>query len=287
VKNKLLDIHLTSILEHFSTPLHFAQKHYGLDAKLVPFPSGTGHMVQSLQSSEIDVGIGLTEGWVNGLAKLKEDAKYMVVGSYVKTPLCWAISTGVDRDVTVESLKGGHIGISRFGSGSYVMSFVLADQEGWLADGKAPFDFVELQTFEKLRKGVNDGTADAFMWEHFTSKRYWDNGDIKRIGEIYTPWASWKIVASNPSDTKVTDFLKKLNQGVAHFNANKEEAVEYISTHLDYSADDARAWLKTVEFEQDVTIPGTKDIEKTVEILGKAGLLDTKEISAEKMIYSK
>jgi ABC-type nitrate/sulfonate/bicarbonate transport system substrate-binding protein len=245
-------------------------------------------MVQSLQSSEIDIGIGLTEGWVNGLAKLKQDAKYKIVGSYVKTPLCWAISTGVDRDVSVDGLKDGKIGISRFGSGSYVMSFVLADQKGWLEGkaGQAPFEFAELSTFDKLRKGVNDGTADAFMWEHFTSKRYWDNGEIKRIGEIYTPWASWKIVASNPSDAKVVDFLEKLNKGVSHFNANKEEAVEYISTSLDYSAEDARAWLKTVEFEEDVTIPGNQDIEKTVEILGKAGLLDTKETSASEMIQS-
>ena len=27
--------------EHFSTPLHFAQKHFGLEATLIPFPSGT------------------------------------------------------------------------------------------------------------------------------------------------------------------------------------------------------------------------------------------------------
>ncbi|KAF2673033.1 hypothetical protein BT63DRAFT_410089 [Microthyrium microscopicum] len=273
--------------EHFSTPIHFAEKYHGLEAELVSFPSGTGHMIQSLQASDIDVGIGLTEGWVNGLAKFKEEAKYKIVGSYVKTPLCWAISTGVKRDVTVDSLKGGKIGVSRIGSGSYVMPFVLADGKGWLRDsspGKSPFEFVELQTFEKLRKGVNDGTADSFMWEHFTSKRYWDNGDIKRIGEIYTPWASWKIVAADPKDARVGDLLKKLNQGIKHFNENNEEAVEYISTNLDYSAEDAREWLKTVQFEADTIIPGKEDIEKTISILGKAGLLDPDTVSIESMI---
>lgn len=77
-----------SLIEHFSTPLHFAQKHFGLNATLVPFPSGTGHMITSLQADEIDVGIGLTEGWVAGLGKHGEKAGYKIVGTYVETPLC-------------------------------------------------------------------------------------------------------------------------------------------------------------------------------------------------------
>jgi ABC-type nitrate/sulfonate/bicarbonate transport system substrate-binding protein len=124
-------------------------------------------MIESLKAQEIDIGIGLTEGWVAGLAKSKStDQKlpYKIVGSYVRTPLCWAISTGTLRDINrVEQLRGGKIGVSRIGSGSYVMSFVLADQLGWLKDRETPFEFVPLGTFEKLRAGVNDETVDAFM----------------------------------------------------------------------------------------------------------------------------
>jgi hypothetical protein len=78
--------------EHFSTPLHFAQKHFGLDAELIPFPSGTGHMITALHAGEIDVGIGLTEGWVAGLGKAQQqgdqDGGFKMVGTYVETPLC-------------------------------------------------------------------------------------------------------------------------------------------------------------------------------------------------------
>lgn len=76
--------------EHFSTPLYFAQKHFGLDAKLVPFPSGTGHMITALRGNEIDIGIGLTEGWIAGLGKsdVEGDGGYRLVGTYVETPLC-------------------------------------------------------------------------------------------------------------------------------------------------------------------------------------------------------
>lgn len=76
--------------EHFSTPIHFAQKYFGLDAELIPFISGTGHMITALRAGEIDVGIGLTEGWVAGLGKedAPGDGGYRLVGTYVQTPLC-------------------------------------------------------------------------------------------------------------------------------------------------------------------------------------------------------
>jgi len=172
------------------------------------------------------------------------------------------------------------------GSGSYVMGFVFADSQSWLqGPGQAPFEVVPLQTFAKLRDAVNDGqTADFFMWEHFTSKRYYDNKSIKKIGEIYTPWSSWKIVARDDAkDTRLQDFFEKLNQGVEYFEAHDDEAVKYISTELDYSEGDAREWLGTVRFAKDVKGVRMETVEKTVEVLKKAGVLEG-DISIEAMV---
>ena len=81
-------------------------------------------MIVSLAANEIDVAIGLTEGWVAGLAKhlasytnSSEKAPYKIVGTYVETPLCWAISTGANRpDITsVDVLCGKKMGVSRIG----------------------------------------------------------------------------------------------------------------------------------------------------------------------------
>ncbi|TVY46691.1 hypothetical protein LCER1_G007229, partial [Lachnellula cervina] len=283
--------------EHFSTPLYFAQKHFALSATLIPFPSGTGHMITSLRAGEIDVGIGLTEGWVAGLgtatgSAAENEGGYKIVGTYVETPLSymlpnppgWAISTGSSRsDITsIADLKAHNkIGVSRIGSGSYVMGFVLADSQGWLdtdTSSTSPFEVKPLQTFEKLRGAVNDGTADFFMWEHFTSKRYYDNGEIKRVGEIYTPWPSWEIVASTTTTSPSTDprlaaLFQKLDLGIAYFETHLEEAVQYISGSLDYSVGDAKEWLQTVRFAR-----GTRGVEKgvvegAVGVLRKAGVL--------------
>ncbi|KAK8096664.1 uncharacterized protein PG998_004886 [Apiospora kogelbergensis] len=288
--------------EHFSTPLYFAQKHFGLQAALTAFPSGTGHMITALRENEIDVAIGLTEGFVAGLGKedTPGDGGYRIVGTYVETPLCWAISTGAKRPEisSVSSLKNSKVGVSRIGSGSYVMSYVLADKEGWLANTSSsdvgPYkDFVVLQTFDKLRNAVNDGTADFFMWEHFTSKKYYDSGEIRRVGEIYTPWPSWKIVAStssvpNPAkDQRLQDLFRKLDQGVKYFGEHQDEAVEYISTALDYSKEDATEWLKTVRFCTETAGVDVKVIDNCISILRKAGVLqEGKGMQAPEMLVS-
>lgn len=170
-------------------------------------------------------------------------------------------------------------------SGSYVMGFVFADTKSWLRTADhPPFEVVPLQTFTKLRDAVNDGTADFFMWEHFTSKRYHDNKSIKRIGEIYTPWSSWMIVARDDArDPRLEEFFEKLNQGVDYFLQHLDEAVKYISTELDYSEEDAREWLRTVRFADDVKGVTMDTVERTVEVLKKAGVLEG-EIALETMV---
>lgn len=204
----------------------------------------------------------------------------------------WAISTGSNRPTitSTDSLQSSKCGVSRIGSGSYVMAFVLADQRGWLSPSPStspPFDFIPLQTFDKLREGVNNSTADFFMWEHFTSKKYYDKGEIKRVGEIYTPWSSWKIVASTsiPStDERLEQLFSKLDQGVEYFGKNEKESVEYISTHLDYSEADAKEWLKTVQFATSTRGVDVGVIQSTVKTLRKAGVLGEKGMEAEGMI---
>ncbi|KAL8697667.1 MAG: hypothetical protein Q9201_007014 [Fulgogasparrea decipioides] len=281
--------------EHFSTPLHFAKTFFSLSADLIPFPSGTGHMVNSLKAGEIDVAIGLTEGWVAALAtqsqspnQSNKENNFKIVGTYVESPLCWAISTGSNRsDITsVADLRGKKLGVSRVGSGSYVMGFVLADRERWLSSSSTtstpsdpPFEVMPLQNFESLRRGVSDGTADFFLWEYFTSKRYYSPDasphPIKQIGEIYSPWSSWKIVARTPliGQAELEELLEKLNLGIRYFGEHGDEAVKYISTQLDYEEEDAKEWLKTVRFSVDVRGVKKVVVEKTVEVLEKAGVV--------------
>lgn len=274
------------IPEHFSTPIQFAQaKGYftenGISVDLIPFLSGSGHLIQSLKNDEIDIAIGLTEAFVRGLADTEKDEvlKYQIVGTYVNSPLNWAVSTGINRDDvnSLEQLEGGNIGVSRIGSGSYVMSYVLALDQGFKKS--PPFrDFPVCHTFEQLRKSVNNSSCDAFMWEYFTTKKYYDNPkELKMIGNIYTPWPSWVIVRNTKLSQDVTlKFTKGLDQGISYFNENHEEAIKYIHENLDYTEEDAREWIKTVEFNDGgchIFVDGPNVIEKTINVLSTARVL--------------
>ncbi|SJM86535.1 uncharacterized protein ZBIST_2910 [Zygosaccharomyces bailii] len=266
--------------EHFSTPIHFAQtqgffQKQGLNVELVPYPSGSGHLIQSLDHGELDCAVGLTEAFVRGMATSK--AKYSIVGTYVDSPLHWAVSTGAQRSElrSLKQLEGKRIGVSRIGSGSYVMSFVLALQQGFNA--QKPFaDFPVCHTFEQLRKSVNDKTADAFMWEYFTTKKYYDGPqpELKMLGSIYTPWPSWVLVRQESLPTEQANKLAKaLDEGIAYFEQNPEESIAYIET-LGYSQEDAREWLNTVKFSKNCSEPLSDEVhENVLQILRTAGVI--------------
>lgn len=288
------------IPEHFSTPLFLAQTHgyyadRGLEVEFVPVVEGSGRLIKLLEEKKVDVAIGLTEAFVASIAN--GNTAFNVVGTYVQSPLQWAISTGKSRDIHSPSdLAGKRIGVSRIGSGSYVMSFVLGLQHNF----PEPYfsDFPVLHNFQNLRDSVNlnytdDSGAkvdsDAFMWEHFTSKKYYDNGEIRRVGEIYTPWPLWVVTATSEAaeNQAVGDFLAAARRGVEYFWGHREEAVAHILTHLNYTAEDARLWMETVEFNRDI---GAADIDwervvvKTSGVLRAAGVITEEPESVEKLL---
>ena len=289
------------IPEHFSTPLHFASKHFALNADLINEPLGTGALTARLKlpadsPEALDIAVGLTEGFVSDLGKNKLAGKqsgYGLVGTYVESPLCWAIVTGAGRqDVKgLDGLKGRKVGVSRLLSGSHVMSFVLADQHDWLdstGEGNPPFDAQIIGDFAALRAAVNDGRADMFMWEHFTTKHYWDNGELKRLGEIYTPWPSWMIAARETVDEgALAEVFQKVNDGVRYYQQDTEDAIDHITSTMKYSREDAQAWMKTVRFAVDVRGVASSVVDKTVEILRKAGVLTEAAGGSKHMITLK
>ena len=264
------EIRIGYVPEHYLAPLHLAKSYFQDPVTLVPFPSGTGHMIASLRANEIDLAIGLTEGWVAGLMTDDGQQKrgYSIVGSWCKTPLRWAIVTGKNRDDinSVDDLRQHRrVGVSRIGSGSHIMAFVLAEQQGWLKSDKVSKDeglvLAPLGPFKDLRDGVSgtETQADFFMWEHFTTKAFWEgeNAPLKRIGEIYTPWPAWHIAASSStfpepaSDPKLLKLFDCFDRGVRDFEADRASIAKRIAQgefNCDYSESDATEWMKGVQF---------------------------------------
>lgn len=247
-------------------------------------------MITEFQKPEptLDLAIGLTEAWLAGILNTptNQALSYQVVGQWVTSPLRWAIVTGRSRkDITsvADLQKKKTVGVSRHGSGSHIMASVLAQERGWpgLESAAASFKVKPLGAFPDLIRGVNDGEADFFMWEHFTTKPSWTGPDarLKRIGEIYAPWPGWMIAASTAAFPSkhygdLGKVFKGLENAIAQFTQDKEKSIEMLGTGelaCIYEEDDAREWIEGVTYSDSIEGIDGAVIRKVVETLRLAG----------------
>ncbi|KAJ7455333.1 hypothetical protein B0H11DRAFT_2067698 [Mycena galericulata] len=206
------------VREHFSTPLlQFQDADQNRTFTLVECPSGTGQLISRLTKDEIDVAIALTDPLISGIAN--GSTAYKLCGSYVSTPLNWAVITGKDTKYqNISDLKDTTIGISRLGSGSQTMAYVMALQQGCIPVNN---------DIHGLINSVNDGSTSAFMWEWFTTKPWVDRGEARFIGSVPTPWPSW-LIAAHPSpqrappDAGLSGYVREFDSAANRAGPNLE-----------------------------------------------------------------
>ncbi|KAH0833041.1 hypothetical protein J3R83DRAFT_12032 [Lanmaoa asiatica] len=262
--------------EHFCSPLlQFAAVDQDKTFTLVECPSGTGQLISRLTNDEIDIAIALTDPLIAGIAKGSN--AYKLVGSYVTSPLRWYISPG-SKDSSykqISDLQGTTLGISRNGSGSQTMAYVIALQQGW------PTEDLRFQINNDIRgliDSVNDGSTSAFMWEWFTTKPFADAGECRFIGEVPTPWPSW-LIAAHPTRTApfdVREFLDTLSGHVRTFASPEHRAgpsVAFIQQTFGYPEEDVKAWLQAVAYPDDCAEIPAHVVTDTLAVLQKAGVV--------------
>ncbi|GAN07841.1 periplasmic binding protein-like II [Mucor ambiguus] len=286
-------IRIGYVPEHFSTPLYIARdlgyfKDTGVNVELVLCPGGTGEMTSKLQDKSLDLAIALTEGLVAGISKGQD--WYKIVGTYVDAPLCWALSAGKNsKHDSIDTLHKTNVAISRYGSGSHIMAFVLADQREWLKKDEKPFDFTVLNNFKAMRDAVNDGSCDYFMWETFTTKPYHDSGEVKRIGQITPPWPAFMFAAHTDLLNADKDGLKKVlgatQRATQLFMEQKEdESVKHVMRILEYPEEDVRRWFKTVHYASNHQQVSRKALDVTLSTLLKADVVSEPTKKIEELV---
>ncbi len=190
-------VRIIGVPEHFNLPWHMAIEEgafseRGIDLQWTDIPEGTGRMCQLLDNKETDIAIILTEGLIKSIT---EGNKSKIVQEYIASPLQWGIHVAAQSDYNeLDQLKNTKAAISRFGSGSHLMSYVNAQNQNWNLD---TLKFEVVNNLEGAVKALTDGTADYFMWEHFTTKPLVDNGTFRRIADCPTPWPCFVIAATN------------------------------------------------------------------------------------------
>jgi len=244
-------IRVGGVPEHFNLPWHLAKdqtlfKQRGLNIKWTDFKGGTGEMTKALRDNHIDVAIVLTEGIVADIIKGNE-AK--LIGVFIQSPLQWGIHVANHSKIySPKDIQGKVAAISRYGSGSHLMSYVNADNHHWPIDN---LKFEVIRNLDGGRSALKNNTSDYFMWEKYTTKPYVDNGEFRCIDVCPTPWPSFMIAIRTEFLTSHEDLVKHLLDTIYQSNyafINNPDSCMQISELYNLKFEDVKKWYSETEW---------------------------------------
>ena len=244
---------IAGVPEHFNLPWHLAIENgdfekENIDLQWTDVPEGTGKMCQMLRSGETDIAVILTEGIVKDITAGNSSK---IVQVYVESPLIWGIHVAANSSFkTIADLENKKIAISRLGSGSQLMAYVNADNQGWKTDN---LQFEIINTIDGAVQALTSGTADYFMWERFMTKPLVDQGVFRKVADCPTPWPCFVIAISDEMLKKqpavIKTILKIINNTTQDFKSipNIEQilALKYLQ-----KTEDIQEWLSLTQWSQ-------------------------------------
>jgi len=273
---------IAGVPEHFNLPWHLCIENgdfqkAGLDVSWTDVPEGTGKLCQMLRSGETDVAVILTEGIIKDILSGNPSK---IVQVYVQSPLIWGIHVDAKSHYEqVSDLEGTIAAISRNGSGSQLMAFVNAENQGWT---KENLKFEIVHTIDGAVEALSDGRADYFMWERFMTKPLVDRGIFRRVGDCPTPWPCFVLavrseVLENNSEA-VEAMLSVINQKTVGFKEVPGIDAQ-LSGRYGQQLEDIRQWLSLTEWSQsNFTEPMLNKIQNQ---LSELGIIDKKGTFAD------
>ncbi|WP_375242410.1 substrate-binding domain-containing protein [Lacinutrix sp.] len=248
-------INIGGVPEHFNLAWYLGlknaeYKNSGSNLRWKDYFGGTGAMCKGLRDGDIDMAVILTEGIIKDIIA---GNKSKIVQVFVESPLIWGIHVSHDSNYkTIKDIKGTKAAISRYGSGSHLMAYINAQNNGW--DLKEDLDFEVIKNLDGAVKGLTEGKADYFMWEKFTTKPLVDNSTFRRIGNCPSPWPCFVIAVRE-------DFLKTNKEDVKTIlnivNATTSEFKDIpsidrmIANRYEQEIEDVQEWLSLTEWSQE------------------------------------
>ncbi len=270
-------LRLGGVPEHFNYPWNLAiegKEFTSLDLELhwKSVPEGSGKMASKLADGSLDAALMLTEGAVAAIAGGLEAR---IMGLFVESPLRWGIHVGAKSVIqSVSDLQSKTLAISREGSGSHLMSYLLAEREGWPTGA---LSFQAVGAIDKLVEAVNEDPSAAFLWERTMTQPLVDEGQLRRIGEIPTPWPCFVLVLREDlMNSHGTVLRKALRIALRQANAfhRDPKAAEILSEKYGLTLADATAWLGTVKWPTEPPVDPFM-LQEVGETLVRVGRLET------------
>ncbi|MEM5538564.1 substrate-binding domain-containing protein [Olleya sp. AS48] len=248
-------INIGGVPEHFNLAWYLGLKNgefkeQDINLRWKDYFGGTGAMCKGLRDGDIDMAVILTEGIIKDII---DGNKSKIVQVFVKTPLIWGIHVAANSDYNkIEDLKGTKAAISRYGSGSHLMAYINAENNGW--DLEKDLDFEVIKNLEGAVEGLTQGKADYFMWEKFTTKPLVDNGTFRRVDNCPSPWPCFVIAVreeflkTNKDDVKA--ILDIVNATTQEFK-DIPSIDRMIANRYEQELEDVQEWLGLTEWSQE------------------------------------
>ncbi len=152
---------------------------------------------------------------------------------------------------SVDQLEGQTFAISRKGSGSELMSYVKADQEGW-DPSKLKFNVVG-DVYGGLW-ALENNEAQAFLWEKYTTHPYVEQEKCRYIDEVVTPWPCFVIAVRKDILDKYPEKLSAMceivNAKAAEIKKS-ENSIDLISWRYNLRHGQVENWLNETDWNYD------------------------------------
>lgn len=273
---------IVGVPEHFNLPWQLCLEigdfeKQGIDLQWTNIPEGTGKMCQLLRDGQADLAVILTEGIVKDIAAGNPSK---IVQVYVESPLIWGIHVAADSNFKqLSDLRHAKVAISRFGSGSQLMAYVNANNQGWETD---QLQFEVVHTIDGAVTALTNGSADYFMWERFMTQPLVDQGIFRRLADCPTPWPCFVIAVRDEILEKhyesVARLLQTINRETAKFK--QIPGIENVlAQRFGQKTQDLLEWLSLTEWSNQ---PLTEEMLNNVQNqLLQLGLIDKKSTFAQ------
>ena len=249
----MTSLKIVGVPEHFNLPWHLCLENgefekENIDLQWTDVPEGTGKMCQMLRDGSTDIAVILTEGIIKDIIGGNPSK---IVQIYVESPLIWGIHVAAQSNYqSLTDLKKTKAAISRLGSGSQLMAYVNAKNQGW---NTKELQFEIVNTIDGAVTALTEGTADYFMWEHFMTKPLVDKGVFRRLGDCPTPWSCFVIAVREEVLAKHPETITKL-LGIINAKTRIFKAIPDIDKLLaktyHQKIEDINDWIRLTEWSQ-------------------------------------
>jgi len=268
-------LRITGVPEHFNLPWKnvIARQPFlssGIKLSWIDESRGSGQMNKAIRNDETEIALVLTESF---LQDFENGSPSKMIGFHVLSPLIWGVHIHGENSVnSLSEVQNPIFLISRMGSGSQLMSYVLAKREKWDLES---LKFTIVGNLPGALEEMTPESLQLFLWEKYTTKPWVDSGELKRIGEVPSPWPCFVMVASNRALESFGDIILELRDFVYQESEKLQTSLTTapeISTQYKLNIEDVELWMAQTKWAVNGEISASQ-LQKAMKEMVALGIL--------------